>query len=373
MSIGKKIVDTAAHVLTERGRDRLAGQHRFVGQPIDRLDGRAKVTGTASFSAEYPIDGLVHAAITYSTISKGAITSIDASAAEQAPGVLKVITHLNAPKMKVPKPISLGDDPSAGATEVKILNTDQILWNGQPVAVVVADTKDRAEHAASLIRVTYAADRGMNSFAEAIAGAKRPQHILGEQPEVSKGDPDAVLKAATCRVDLNFETPPHNHNAIEPHAAIAVWDGDDRLTLYDTSQFTVGTAGSVAEIFGLRRENVRVISTYVGGGFGGKGSLWPYIQLAKVAAKMGGRPVRIALSREGVFRIVGGRTPSRQRVAISSDSSGHISAFIHEGVTAQSTDNDFPEQFSFPPRHLYAMLAYRIGQKVCEVNRVANT
>src|SRR5579862_6896681 len=97
--------------------------------------------------------------------------------------------------------------------------------------------------------------RGVNSFAEAIAGAKRPQHILGEQPEVSRGDPDAVLKAATCHVDLNFETPPYNHNAIEPHAAIAVWDGDDRLTLYDTSQFTVGTAGSVAEIFGLKREN----------------------------------------------------------------------------------------------------------------------
>jgi len=373
MSIGKKIVDPAAHVLTDRSRDRLADQYRFVGQPIDRLDGRAKVTGTAPFSAEYPIEGLVHAAITYSTISKGVIKSIDVSAAEQAPGVLKVITHLNAPVMKVPKPISLGDDPSAGATVVKILNTDQISWNGQPLAVVVADTKDRAEHAATLIRVIYATEHGMNSFEAAIPGAKKPKQILGESPEVCKGDPDAALKSAAHRVDLEFTTPPHNHNAIEPHAAIAVWDGDDRLTLYDTSQFTVGTAGSVAEIFGLKRENVRVISTFVGGGFGGKGSLWPYIQLAVAAARVVGRPVRIALTREGVFRIVGGRTPSQQRVAISSDASGHISAFIHEGVTAQSTDNDFPEQFSFPPRHLYAMPAYRIGQVVCEVNRVANT
>jgi xanthine dehydrogenase YagR molybdenum-binding subunit len=107
----------------------------------------------------------------------------------------------------------LGDDPSAGATEVKILNTDQIMWNGQPVAVVVADTKDSAEYAASLIRVTYALGRRMNSFAEAVARAKRPQHILAEQPEVSNGDPDAVLKAPPCRVDLHFETPPHNHNA----------------------------------------------------------------------------------------------------------------------------------------------------------------
>ncbi len=373
MSIGKKIVDPAAHVLTDRSRDRLAGQYRFVGQPIDRLDGRAKVTGAAPFSAEYPVKGLVHAALAYSTISKGMIKSIDTSAAEQAPGVLKVITHLNAPAMKVPKPISIGDDPSAGATEVKILNTDQISWNGQPVAVVVADTKERAEHAATLIRVTYAAEPGMNSFEVAIRGAKKPKHIMGESPEINKGDPDAVFKSAAHRVDLKFTTPPFNHNAIEPHAAIAVWEGDDRLTLYDTSQFTVGTAGSVAEIFGLKRENVRVISTFVGGGFGGKGSLWPYIQLAVAAARVVGRPVRIALTREGVFRIVGGRTPSQQRVAISSDASGHISAFIHEGVTAQSTDNDFPEQFSFPPRHLYTMPAYRIGQLVCEVNRVANT
>lgn len=373
MSIGKKIVEPAAHVLTDRSRERLAGQYRFIGQPIDRLDGRAKVTGAAPFSAEYPVKGLVHAALAYSTISKGVIRSIDTSAAEQAAGVLKVITHLNAPAMKVPKPISIGEDPSAGATVVKILNTDQISWNGQPVAVVVADTKDRAEHAATLIRVTYAVEQGMNSFETAIRGAKKPKHIMGESPEVSKGNADAAFKSAAHRVDLEFTTPPHNHNAIEPHAAIALWDGDDRLTLYDTSQFTVGTAGSVAEIFGLKRENVRVISTFVGGGFGGKGSLWPYIQLAVAAARVVGRPVRISLTREGVFRIVGGRTPSQQRVAISSDASGHISAFIHEGVTAQSTDNDFPEQFSFPPRHLYAMPAYRIGQLVCEVNRVANT
>jgi xanthine dehydrogenase YagR molybdenum-binding subunit len=373
MSIEKKIVDPAAHVLRDQSRDRLAGQHRFVGQPIDRLDGRAKVTGTAPFSAEYPVKALVHAALAYSTISKGRIERIDASAAEQAPGVLKVITHLNAPVMKVPKPIALGDDPSAGATEVKILNTDQISWNGQPVAVVVANTQDRAEHAASLIRVTYVAEQAMNSFEAAIPGAKKPKHILGESPEVSKGDPDAVFKSATHRVDMKFTTPPYNHNAIEPHAAIAVWESDDRLTLYDASQFTVGTASSVAEIFGLKRENVRVISTFVGGGFGGKGSLWPYIQLAVVAARVVGRPVRIALTREGVFRIVGGRTPSQQCVAISSDASGRISSFIHQGVTAQSTDNDFPEQFSFPPRHLYAMPTYRIGQLVCEVNRVANT
>ena len=146
-----------------------------------------------------------------------------------------------------------------------------------------------------------------------------------------------------------------------------------KLTVYDTSQFTAGTANSLVDIFGLKKDSVRLVSTYVGGGFGGKGGLWAYNQLAVLAARMTGRPVRLALSREGVFRLVGGRTPSQQRVAIAADDSGHITAFIHEGVTAQSTDNYFPEQFSFPPRHLYTMPAYRIGQEICEVNRVANT
>jgi len=123
----------------------------------------------------------------------------------------------------------------------------------------------------------------------------------------------------------------------------------------------------------LKRENVRVISPFVGGGFGGKGGTWAHNQLCVLAARMTGRPVRLALSREGVFRIVGGRTPSQQRVAIGANSQGKFTAFIHEGVTAQSPDNEFPEQLSFPARHLYAMPTYRIGQTVCEVNRVANT
>jgi len=373
MTVIKKTMETVAHVMPDRDRDKLTDQHRFLGQSIDRLDGHSKVTGAAPFSAEYPVDALLHAALAFSTISKGVIKSIDTSAAERSAGVIKVITHLNAPEMKVPKPISAQGEPSAGATEVRILNTDQISWDGQPVAIVVADTEDRAEYAASLIRVVYAADRGVNSFEEAIPSAKKPKQILGEDPEVTNGDADQVFKSAKHRVDLKFSTPPYNHNAIEPHAAIAVWDGDEKLTVYDTSQFTAGTANSLVDIFGLKKDSVRLIATYVGGGFGGKGCLWAYNQLAVLAARMTGRPVRLALSREGVFRLVGGRTPSQQRVAIAADASGHISAFIHEGVTAQSTDNNFPEQFSFPPRHLYSMATYRIGQQVCEVNRVANT
>jgi xanthine dehydrogenase YagR molybdenum-binding subunit len=373
MSIIRKVEETIAQLMPDRGRDALIQQHRYLGQPVSRLNGREKVTGAAYFSAEYPVEGLAHAALAFSTISKGSITGIDTSAAEREPGVLKVITHLNSPEMKVARPFSVGGAPSSGTSLVKILNTDQISWNGQPVAVVVAGTPEQAEHAASLIRINYAAERGVNSFEESIPHAKKPKDILGEEPEVAKGEPDAAMQNAAHRVDLTFNTPPYNHNAIEPHATIAIWDGDDKVTLYDTSQFTVGTAFSIAEVFGLKNEDVRVISTFVGGGFGGKGGLWPYTQLCVLAARVTGRPVRLALTRAGVYRIVGGRTPSRQRVAIAADNSGKFLAFIHEGVTAQSTDNHFPEQFSFPPRHLYDMDTYRIGQTVTDLNRVANT
>jgi xanthine dehydrogenase YagR molybdenum-binding subunit len=372
MSVLRKAMEMVAHVMPERDRDELIKAHRYLGQPLDRLNGREKVTGAAHFSADYPIENMAHAALAYSSVSKGTIEKIDTAAAEQEPGVLKVLTHLNAPKMKVPGEFSI-ESNSAGTTAVEILNTDKVSWNGQPIGVVVAETPEQAEYAASLIRVHYAAEPGANSFEEAIKHAKKPKNVMGEDSEILKGKADATLKDAAHSIDLTFTTPPYNHNAIEPHACISMWEGTDKVTLYDTSQFTAGVAGGVAEIFGLKSEDVRVISPYVGGGFGGKGGMWPYIQLCVLAARESGRPVRLEMTRKGVFRIVGGRTPSKQRVAIGADSSGKFQAFIHEGVTAQSTDNHFPEQFSFPPRHLYSMETYRIGQVVTEINRVANT
>ena len=373
MSIIRRAVEQIAQVMPNRAEDELRLSHRYLGQPIDRLDGVEKVTGAARFSAEYPVEGLAHASIVFSTIAKGVIERIETAAAEQAPGVITVVTHLNAPPMKVPGPMSVGSTPSAGSTSVKILNTDRVTWNGQPIAVVVAETEERAAHAASLVRVTYATEPAVTSFEAAIAQAKTPKDVLGESPEIVHGDPDEALRSGAHAVDLTFTTPPYNHNAIEPHAAIAVWTGDDRVTVYDTSQFTAGGASSLAQVFGLKTENVTLLAPFVGGGFGGKGTLWFYNQLCVMAARMIGRPVRIALTREGVFRLVGGRTPSLQRVAIAADAAGKFTAFIHEGVTAQSNENNFPEQFSFPPRHLYAMASYRIGQKVTTVHRIANT
>jgi xanthine dehydrogenase YagR molybdenum-binding subunit len=373
MSVMGRMTELVAQVKPDRAADELRDSHRYVGQPIDRLDGREKVTGEALFSAEYPIDLLAHGALVFSRIAKGVIAEIDSADAERAPGVIAVITHHNAPTMAVPGPLGTKAEPSSGTTLVKILNTDRVTWNGQPIAVVVAESEEQARYAASLVLVSYRQEPAVVSFEEAIPHAQQPKEILGESPELVKGDPDATLASASHTVDLTFTTPPYNHNAIEPHATIAVWEGPDRLTVYDSSQFTAGTAGSLAQAFAVKPENVRLLAPFVGGGFGGKGGIWPNTQLCAMAARVTNRPVRIALTREGVFRIVGGRTPSQQRVAIAADQSGRFTAFIHEGFTAQSTDNHFPEQFSFPPRHLYSMASYRIGQKVTAINRVANT
>jgi xanthine dehydrogenase YagR molybdenum-binding subunit len=373
MSIGNRASQAIVQPASDYDREERLDQERLIGKPVDRVDGRFKVTGSAKFAAEYKLDGMAYAALVFSTISKGVIREIDTRAAEQAPGVLKVITHRNALDMKISPLLNIGDDPTAGTTSVKILNTDHISWNGQPVAVVVADTQERADYAASLVKVTYAEQKSVTSFEAAIPSAKQPKQILGEPAGAARGDVDRALQSAPHKIDATLTTPGYNHNAIEPHACIAVWDADDKLTLYDATQFMTGTANSIAKIFDLKRENVRVISPFVGGGFGGKGGTWAHNQLCVLAARMTGKPVRLALSREGVFRIVGGRTPSQQRVAIGANADGKFTAFIHEGITAQSPHNDFPEQLSFPARHLYAMPSYRIGQTVCEVNRVANT
>ena len=164
MSIISKVTEAVVQFLPDRDRDQLSEADRIIGKPIDRIDGREKVTGAAQFSAEYPLEGLVHAALAYSTIPKGTIKNIDVSQAETARGVITVITHRNAPKMKEPPLFAPGGSDAAGS-KANVLNIDEIFWNGQPVALVVADTLERAEHAASLLKIEYEQQPADISFA----------------------------------------------------------------------------------------------------------------------------------------------------------------------------------------------------------------
>ncbi len=368
-----QIAETTMQFMPE-AEDRLNNERGYVGAPMSRVDGQLKVDGEAIFTAEYKVENVAYAALVYSTIAKGKITKIDATAAEKAIGVLAIITHENVPKMNDPAPLDLtGGSNGAANSDLPILRDANIHWNGQPVAVVVAETQEQAEQAAQLVDVEYETEDFDVSFDQLKANAETPPNVMGEPPEVKIGDAEDALEKAEVKIDNIYRTPRYNHNAIEPHATIAVWGDDETLTIFEPSQMVYAVKNTLVKMFDLAEDKVRVIAPFVGGGFGGKGGMWWNTALCVAAAKAVNRPVKLALSREGVFRVVGGRTPSEQRVALGARRDGKLSAFIHSGITATTTHNNFPEQFSFPARHLYASENFFIGQKVVFLDTVSNT
>jgi xanthine dehydrogenase YagR molybdenum-binding subunit len=347
------------------GRDK----HGLIGAQVARLDGPLKVRGEARFAAEYPMKGLVYLALRYSTIARGRIRSLDTSAAEAATGVVLVMTYRNAPRMQ-PPPLFLTAPKAAGGSSLPVMQDDSIHWNGEPVAVVLAETQEQADHAASLIEVAYESSTP-RSFEEAKQHPRTPDSLVGQPVEVLVGDAEAALADAAHSVDLTYRTPRHNHNAIEPHAVTLGWDGDD-LIVHDASQGVKLHAWTLAEAFGLEEDQVHLTSPYVGGGFGGK-TLWSHHLLGAAAAKLAERPVRVTLSREGVYRLVGGRTNTEQRVAIGADDHGRFTALIHTGVSAMTPYNALAEQFTFPARHMYATGTLKTDQQVVDMDMLANS
>ncbi|MEV1238731.1 xanthine dehydrogenase family protein molybdopterin-binding subunit [Nonomuraea sp. NPDC049750] len=348
-------------------------REKAVGRGIDRVDGPEKTTGTARFAAEFPYPDLAYAALVHATVARGRITGIDVKAAEAVTGVLSVLTHLNAPVLKPAPARSMLDlSTMVSATSVNYLNTDEVHWDGQPVAVVVAESLEAARYGASLVEVTYQEFPAVLDFAAEEANAKpQPSSILGPG-SAKKGDAEAALAVAPVSVDLRFTTPPHNHNAIEPHATTAVWDGD-RLTVHEGSQAISWMRKHLAVRFGIPERNVRMTSPYVGGGFGGKGSIWPGTILTALAARATGRAVRMMLTREGVYRTVGGRTPSTQRVALGAGQDGRLTALIHTSVTRTGKVGGNSESVTEAARHLYDAENILVQQKLVEMDLLPNT
>lgn len=345
-------------------------QHGLIGTSISRLDGPLKVRGAARFAAEFPMDRMVYAAIAYSTIAHGRVATIDTHAAQDAEGVVLVMTHHNAPRMN--QPALFGSSPTAaGPADLPVMQDDRIHWNGQPIAVVLAETQEQADHAMSLISATYDEEPSITSYAAAMADGPKPGLFMGQALKNDIGDADALLAAAPHKVDHVYSTPRHNHNAIEPHATTIAWTGDE-LVVHDSSQMVAMEAQTIADVFDLNVDQVRVTSPYVGGGFGGKG-LWDHQILAAAAAKLAGRPVRIALSREGVYRSVGGRSPTEQRVAIGAEADGHFKAVIHTGTSIVTPHSHMPEPFILGTRASYAADSFRLAVDTVTMNTLANT
>jgi xanthine dehydrogenase YagR molybdenum-binding subunit len=347
----------------------LRAKHGLIGAQVSRLDGPLKVRGDARFAAEYVMEGMVYAALRYSTIARGHITALDTSSAEAADGVVLVMTYRNAPRMQ-PPPLFLTMPKAAGGSTLPVMQDEGIHWNGEPVAVVLAETAEQADYAASLIKVAYESSTP-RTFEEAREHPRTPDSLVGQPVEVLVGDAEAALADAVHSVDISYRTPRHNHNAIEPHAVTLAWDGDE-LIVHDASQGVDLHAWTLAQVFGIDESQVHLTSPYVGGGFGGK-TLWSHHVLAAAASRLAGRPVRLSLSREGVYRLVGGRTNTEQRVAIGADDDGRFTALIHTGLSAMTPYNALAEQFTFPARHIYAAETLKTDQQVVDMDMLSNS
>jgi xanthine dehydrogenase YagR molybdenum-binding subunit len=345
-------------------------KHGLVGQPISRLDGPLKVKGAARFAAEFPLEGMTYAAVAYSIIPKGRIARIESAAAESASGVILVMTHRNAPKMNPPPRFMSGEKAAAG-DDIPVMQDDRVHWNGQPVALILAETQEQADHAKSLIKISYKEERATTSLADAKAKGTEVGKFQGEPLEDKIGDTEAALSEAVHRVDEVYTTPGHNHNAMELHAITVMWRGED-LVVHDATQAVSHSAWSLAHIFDIDEKQVHLTSPYVGGGFGGK-TLWQHQILAAAAARMSSRPVRLVLSREGVYRVVGGRSSTEQRVALGADADGRLTALIHQGVTPKSRASAMPEPFILPSRSAYASPNIHLQVKTCYLDMLANT
>jgi xanthine dehydrogenase YagR molybdenum-binding subunit len=320
-----------------------------IGQPLTRRDGLLKVTGQARYAADNHPPGMLHAALAVSSIARGRVTLLDVTAAKAHPGVVEVMTPANRPP--------LAQDPDAKTDpfmfRLDLLQNDRVRYAGQPIAVVIAETLEAATEAAALLSPRYEAEParigldGNDSFIPpALSG-------LGLPSEVRHGDVEAGLAAAEHRIEAIYETPAQYHNAMEPHAIVAVWDGD-RLTVDTPSQGLAWAQGRIAGLFGIPPDNILIRSPFLGGGFGSKGMISGPQVLGILAARLVGRPVKLVLRREQMYGPVGHRAPTRQTLRLGADRQGALTAIHHHMRTATSSFDDFFEPAVQVSHSLYA-------------------
>ncbi|MEQ4725597.1 xanthine dehydrogenase family protein molybdopterin-binding subunit [Nonomuraea sp. B19D2] len=363
-TLASKAMGKLARLLPDGKPDPLAHRRAELGRPADRLDGHAKATGAVQYTADHRPPGLAYAVVVGSTIARGRVTTIHIP---PAPGVLLVMTHHNAPAMKRTGAYATLRGPlGAAAMSLPVLNTDEIFWYGQPIGVVVAESLEQARHAASLIHADYQ----RWPAALSMTGQKpfTPAHAVLEEPVSRIGDTRTAQAAAT--VEAEYTTPLEHHNAMEPHATLAHWEGD-RLTVHDTSQYPYGVKEMLAKKFSLAEEKVRVLAPFIGGGFGSKTTAWPHVSLAVAAAKLADRPVKLVLSRADMFAMTGGRAPTRSRISLGADAEGRLTALEHEALSSCTTD-EFAEAAVIASRHLYACPNLRTVQQVVRLDRIQN-
>jgi xanthine dehydrogenase YagR molybdenum-binding subunit len=316
----------------------------IIGTPTPRIDGPLKTTGAAEYSADFHFERMAYAVPVGAHIASGRIRSIDTSQAEQMPGVLLVLDHGNIGPLFRTAP---GDDYATNSEVRSAFEDDVVRHWGQHVAVVVADTLEAATAGAAAVRVQY--DPDTPNLRVSL------DDYSGKRKSISRrGDPDAAFASAPVKVDYTYVTPIETHNPIEMHASVAVWAGDT-VTLYETSQGVVNHRVVMAQVLGLPVENVRVITRFLGSGFGGKLFPWPHTAMAAVAARKLGRPVKLSLTRRQMFSSVGYRPRTEQRIKLGATPEGKLLALRHDYLNVTSQLDDFDEGCGEATPYLYSV------------------
>jgi len=334
-----------------------------IGQPINRIEGRAKVTGSAKYAADYHFKNMVYGVMVTSTITKGRIVEIDSKAAENLPGVLCVMSHLNAPDVPGYGHNPMSKVPIYAGKEFKPFLDDKVHFNIQPVALVIAETLEQAQHAASLVKVKYEKEDYQTDIHANIANAITPERPA----DYTRGQPDA-WKDAPVKIEQEYQTPLQVHNPLEPHATTAYWAGDDKLYIYDKSNGVKTPRQQFAKYFNLKEENVKVYSPFVGGAFGSSSRVWPQEMAAVMAAKKAGRPVKVALERWQVFNMVGYRPYSIQKYAIGANSDGTLTGISHEAWGSTSQYEQFTERILDPTKSMYKCANMNTSYKLVQLD-----
>jgi xanthine dehydrogenase YagR molybdenum-binding subunit len=344
------------------------GQPVKIGNPITRVDGRLKVTGEARYASDMPLADPVYAFLATSAIARGRVTDIDEGEARAMPGVLDILTHRNT--ADAIKRTKLFSDGGYVGTTIMPLGSDQVFHDGQIVAVVLADTFETARDAAHRLRISYAEEKPSAGFdspgAETVAAKDAAKNF--EDPRV--GDAEAAFATAAVTIDQHYETPTQHHNPIELFTTSCAW-ADGKLTVWEASQNVTGLKHGLAEQLGIEADKIHVVSPFIGGAFGSRGSLTQRTALIAVAAKRLNRPVKLVPTRDQGFTIATYRAETRQHVKLGAGRDGKLVALVHEGEEVTSRPDNYKVAGTDASTRLYA--CPNVASKVSIVHADRNT
>jgi xanthine dehydrogenase YagR molybdenum-binding subunit len=346
-----------------------------IGRPVNRVDGPEKVTGAAQYSGEIRLPGLTHAAIVGATIPSGRVTAIHDDAALAVDGVLAVLSHLNLPKIAGEPHLlpSLAGGPAPGESFFP-MQDDVVHYAGQPVAIVIANGLERAQHAASLLTIEYERTPSITTIDEGRDVAEEAEMLFGGlmPARTRRGDVERGLAEAEVRIDGEYRMAANHHNPIEAPTTTAVWD-EDRLTVYDSTMGVRASQLTVAHLLGLPLAKTRVITQFVGGSFGMKAMVWPHVTLAAMAARHVRRPVRLAMTRPQMFTSNGHREEQEQRITIGAKRDGTLTAIRHEKLSITSPFDDWAEPATGTSSQLYACESFEGSHRLIHGNTMTPT